>query len=129
MTLQVLRHRTALGRRTLSRPIQLAIEDGVLDKSQSLFDYGCGRGNDLRHLTAEGFTCGGWDPAYCPSGERTPADVVNLGYVVNIIEDADKRDYTLRSAWGLTKKILIVSARLTIEAKKDLSLSPYQDGC
>lgn len=129
MTFQVLRHRTALERRALSRPIQLAIEDGVLDKTHSVFDYGCGRGSDLRHLKAEGFTCGGWDPNYYPSGERAPADVVNLGYVVNVIEDADERAHTLRSAWGLTKKILIVSARLTIEAKRDLSLLPYHDGC
>jgi hypothetical protein len=42
--------------------------------------------------------------------------VVNLGYVINVIEEAAERADVLREAWALTRKVLIVSARLTVDA-------------
>lgn len=56
------------------------------------------------------------------------SDVVNLGYVVNVIEDARERADTLRQAWALTNQLLIVSAQLTADAKPT-ELRPYRDGC
>ena len=53
--LEVARHKTAIGRSTLSRPIKLALADGVINENTRLFDYGCGRGDDLRILKAMGF--------------------------------------------------------------------------
>ena len=79
-------HKTAIRRGDFSRPIKCLIRDGLLDKAVTLFDYGCGRGEDLDLLSAEGFACSGWDPAYRPDAERQQADVVNLGYVLNVIE-------------------------------------------
>ena len=38
-----------------------------------------------------GITVSGWDPAFFPDEDRTPADIVNLGCVVNVIEDPDDR--------------------------------------
>ena len=64
-----------------------------------------------------GVPVSGWDPAYFPDEERTPADVVNLGYVVNVIEDPEDRAVALCAAWELAKKLLIVSARLEWEAQ------------
>jgi DNA phosphorothioation-associated putative methyltransferase len=43
--------------------------------------------------------------------------VVNLGYVVNVIEDAKERTETLREAFRLCRRLLIVSARLSFEAR------------
>ena len=37
---------------SLSRPVSLALEDGLLSKDRSFFDYGCGRGGDLKRLQA-----------------------------------------------------------------------------
>jgi hypothetical protein len=45
-----------------------------------------------------------------------PADVVNLGYVVNVIEDQKERVAVLRDAWRLARRVLIVAARLQWEA-------------
>lgn len=70
MTEQVARHRTAMTRAALSRPVALAISDGVLNSSLSVFDYGCGRGDDLRNLTALGFQTDGWDPSHRPARRR-----------------------------------------------------------
>jgi DNA phosphorothioation-associated putative methyltransferase len=123
----IARHRTALTRRTISRPIQLAINDGFINEHSLVFDYGCGRGDDVRNLKERGVPCSGWDPNYAPHGELSTADVVNLGYVVNVIEDARERAAVLQKAWALAEKVLIVSARLTVEAR-DAACSTYEDG-
>ena len=85
------RHKTAIRRGDFSRPVKCALRDGLIDQSVTFFDYGCGRGEDLELLSSEGFTCSGWDPVYRPDGEKTPADVVNLGYVINVVEDPEER--------------------------------------
>ena len=110
------RHRTALHRTELSRPVRLALDDGVLARGESFFDYGCGRGADIAHLKQRGFEADGWDPAHRP-GNRSPADVVNLGYVVNVIEDPDERLATLQDAWHLAQQVLVVSARLETDRR------------
>ena len=102
---------------SLSRPVSLALEDGLLSKKTTFFDYGCGRGGDLLRLHKMGVSVSGWDPAFFPDEERTPADVVNLGYVVNVIEDPEERAVALCAAWDLAQKLLIVSARLEWEAR------------
>ncbi|GAG23848.1 unnamed protein product, partial [marine sediment metagenome] len=112
------RHRTALTRHQLSRPVQLALSDGLLSPETSAFDYGCGRGGDLRILQRRGFDCDGWDPAHRANATKRIADVVNLGYVVNVIEDPRERIDTLKEAWRLTAKLLVVSAQRTADSKK-----------
>ena len=121
------RHKTALVRRQLSRPIRLALDQEIISASTTVFDYGCGRGSDLRHLTDQGITCNGWDPMHRPDGAREPADVVNLGYVINVIETADERAASLREAWKLTQGVLLVTARLRLE-ELGADLVRYQDG-
>lgn len=108
--------RTAMRRNALSRPVALALEDGVVRRGRTFFDYGCGRGDDLLRLRKLGVPVSGWDPAFFPDEERAPADVVNLGYVVNVVEDPDDRTVVLAAAWALARQVLVVSARLDWEA-------------
>ena len=49
-TKKIERHRTALTRTNFSAPIQALIRFGYLDGNFSVFDYGCGRGDDLHVL-------------------------------------------------------------------------------
>jgi DNA phosphorothioation-associated putative methyltransferase len=122
------RARTALKRITLSRPVRLAVDDGLIAAgSTSVLDYGCGRGGDIARLTRVGVRCAGWDPHHRPDGAIEPSDVVNLGYVVNVIEDPQERQDTLRRAWELTGQVLLVSARLNTESP-DLEGVPFGDG-
>jgi DNA phosphorothioation-associated putative methyltransferase len=121
------RHRTALVRGTLSRPLATAIADGLVTSDACVFDYGCGRGDDLEHLTELGIDNAGWDPAHRPLEPLRPADVVNLGYVLNVIEDVDERAAALRRAWELTQRVLVVSARMTWDAR-GLRGRPVGDG-
>lgn len=114
-------------RGALSRPLATAFADGLLAEHQSVFDYGCGRGDDLRHLHLLGIEADGWDPAYRAAVERQPADVVNLGYVVNVIENPSERAAALVSAWELARDLLVVSARMTWDAR-GLAGRPLGDG-
>jgi DNA phosphorothioation-associated putative methyltransferase len=123
----IARDRTAIRRNDLSRPIRTALRDGVLAANAEVLDYGCGHGDDIRHLEEAGFRAFGWDPAHRPDGLRRNADVVNLGYVVNVVEDPQERADALHSAWQFAGRILIVAARL----KSDLVLKDFellQDG-
>jgi len=104
-----------------------ALRDGVISPESSVFDYGCGRGQDVQLLNALGIRCQGWDPAYFPEATRERADIVNLGYVVNVIESPEERDSTLREAWDLCRKALIVSAQILI-AGRGLSHVEFGDG-
>lgn len=127
MTEQVARHKTAMSRVALSRPLATAIRDSIVTEETSVFDYGCGKGDDLRNLAALGYTVSGWDPTHRATAAREPADVVNLGYVINVIEDPQERADTLRRAWQLARRVLVVSSRLTWDAR-GLSGRPFGDG-
>lgn len=126
---EVARHKTAIGRSTLSRPIKLALADGLINEQTRVFDYGCGRGDDLRILKAMGLEGAGWDPIHRPHSPINSAPVVNLGYVVNVIEKPQERLETLKRAWSLAERILIVSARLAAEAQSLAAADGYADGC
>ena len=124
---QIARYRTAQCRTDLSSPIRHLMDLGFLDGSLSLFDYGCGRGDDVRLLNGMNIAASGWDPAFRPDGERRPADIVNLGFVLNVIEDTRERAETLRSAFGLARKVLIVSVMLGYAAQR-ARFTPHNDG-
>lgn len=120
------RHRTALSRSTLSAPMQTLVRHGLLLPERSYFDYGCGRGDDLRGLQESGYTASGWDPYYAPHQERSPADIVNLGFVINVIEDFDERVEALRGAFALATTLLVVSAM--IYGSTPPTGRPFRDG-
>lgn len=123
----VARHRTALRRIELSRPVRLALSDSLINSNRTVLDYGCGLGDDVRQLREQNVDCVGWDPFFSPSQTPRHSDVVNLGYVVNVIENTEERAKTLVDAWSLTQKVLIVSARLKADADWDDRLL-YEDG-
>ena len=106
------RARTALNRSSCSRPVALALVDGLISHETTVLDYGCGRGADVRYLRSRRFKAIGWDPYYRPDQKVTPADIVNLGYVLNVIENPMERNETLARALSLAKKVLIVAVRV-----------------
>jgi DNA phosphorothioation-associated putative methyltransferase len=106
---RVERHRTAIARGEISKPVKAILEAAQLNPSETFFDYGCGLGADVRALVALGYSASGWDPAHASTGERQPSDVVNLGFVLNVIEDPAERVEVLVAAWGLTRRLLVVS--------------------
>lgn len=123
----IARHRTALRRPELSRPIRIALQEQLVTNATSVFDYGCGHGDDIKRLRERGFQCEGWDPIHRTEGPRVPADVVNLGYVINVIENPEERAAVLKDAWALSQKLLIVSARTKVETE-EVKQIPFRDG-
>lgn len=113
----ILRHRTAIRRGDYSRPVKCLLRDSLLSPAVSLFDYGCGRGEDVELLAAAGIPSAGWDPAYRPEAEVQTADVVNLGYVVNVIENPAERAATVERAWSLCRKLLVVAAQVSLAGR------------
>ncbi|MCB4825391.1 DNA phosphorothioation-associated putative methyltransferase [Roseicella aerolata] len=111
--LSIARHRTALSRSRLSTPMRALAQWGYLDGSRTVLDYGCGRGDDVLALCAAGVRATGWDPHYAPGCPREPAEVVNLGFVLNVIEDPAERSEALRTAYGLAERVLSVAVMPT----------------
>lgn len=108
--LEIERHKTAIRRSALSKPVQLLLDSGLLKKESVFFDFGCGLGDDIRILSDNGFDATGWDPVYFPKNEKRTAEVVNLGYVVNVIDDPAEREAVVREAFGLAERVLCVAA-------------------
>lgn len=121
------RHRTALVRHELSAPMKTLAKHGFLQGDYSIFDYGCGRGDDLRELEAHGLDALGWDPNFRPDVDKVNSDIVNIGFVINVIEDKDERLDALLGSWELTQKLLVVSAMLANESYI-AQFQPYKDG-
>jgi hypothetical protein len=121
------RHKTAMTRYELSKPVKSLLEYGMLKPGASLFDYGCGQGSDVRGLRALGYEAEGWDPVFQPDVARKQADIINFGYVLNVIEDPAERLVTLVDAYRHTKRLLVVSALIseTVEVGRAARL---QDG-
>jgi hypothetical protein len=108
----IARHLTALTRSNLSAPMQCLARHGFLDGSLTVFDYGCGKGDDIRNLSENAIPVSGWDPHYAPEQPKQVADIVNLGFVINVIENYQERLDALIGAYNLTDQVLVVSAML-----------------
>jgi len=121
------RHKTALSRDKLSVPMFLIAQRGYLNGRYTVLDYGCGKGDDLRELEEHGVDCIGWDPAHRPEVDLEISDIVNLGFVINVIEDKEERSETLKNAYSYASKILIVSAMLGNKSVYE-RFRPYKDG-
>ena len=121
------RHRAALHRKELSRPLKLALEAEIFQPESSFFDYGCGHGRDIIEIGDRGYASKGWDPHYASDTPLEQADVVNIGYVVNVIENLQERREALIKAWELTNRVLIVSAQVLIDDRQR-GLVAYADG-
>jgi hypothetical protein len=121
------RHKTAMTRYDLSKPVKTLLEYGMLKTGTTFFDYGCGQGSDVRGLQALGHEAEGWDPVHRPDVAKREADVVNLGYVLNVIEDPAERVEVLVDAHRHARKVLVV-AGLINETVDTARARQFSDG-
>ena len=108
------RHKAAIRRGEPSLSLKCLLRDGLIARCDSLFDFGCGHGEDIRFAGDFGIEAAGWDPAFRPDAEKFAADIVSLSYVLNVIEDVQERAETLQEAWLLANRVLVVSARIMV---------------
>ena len=126
-TINIERHRTAIDRQKLSQPMQILARHNYFDGERSVLDYGCGKGDDLRELESHGIDIQGWDPKFLPDNDLSPAQIVNLGFVLNVIEDRQERSKTLVRAWEYATELLVIS--VMIGGERIISrFRPYKDG-
>ena len=121
------RHKLASDRKGLSHPLQVALELGIFKPGSSFFDYGCGYGRDVQEISDRGHPSQGWDPHHAAENPLVAADIVNLGYVIEAIEDVSERRQVLAKAWELTQQVLIVATQVIVEDRKK-GLVAYADG-
>ena len=124
---QVDRHLTAIVRHDFSTPFKILLKHDLLQPTLTVFDYGCGRGDDLRELEAHGMQAAGWDPNFLPDADLIESDIVNLGFVINVIEDRDERIEALSKAHQLSRRLTIISAMIAGESVTG-RFEPYKDG-
>jgi len=120
----VRRELTAIRRKSLSLPLQLALQYQWLKPEHAVLDYGCGRGSDVRLLQDLGYYAVGYDSYYAPEHPQGQFDFVNLGYVLNVIPDLDEREATLLDAYEKTTHGLLVTVRTGAPIKG----TPFADG-
>lgn len=124
---KIKRHKAAIKRSDYSRPVKCLMRDRLIAQGRSFFDYGCGHGDDLSALRDDGIECEGFDPAFRPDSELRAADVVNIGYVINVIEDLEERRRSLQKAWAIAQRVLCVAARVVMGASSGREVE-YGDG-
>lgn len=112
MNKKIDRHRTAIDRYSLSAPMQSLYRHNYLSGNFSLLDYGCGKGDDVRILKQHNVEIAGWDPVFFPDETKDSCDIVNLGFVINVIEDQKERQKTLHNAFAIARKLLVVAVML-----------------
>jgi DNA phosphorothioation-associated putative methyltransferase len=105
----------------------MLIDKGLLSSDDIFFDYGCGHGQDLEILSKNGFlNCSGWDPYYRSNQALSNADIVNLGFVLNVVENPAERREALQKAFSLANKALCVS--VMTKAQRNYEGKEYLDG-
>jgi hypothetical protein len=105
------RHKAAIARNDLSKPVRLALEANLFNPSTTFFDYGCGLGGDVKRVASRGYISNGWDPYYRLNTIPATADI---GYIINVIESQAERREALIKAWAITRQVLIVAAQVLV---------------
>lgn len=122
---EIYRYKAAKTRTKLSPTIRAALASDIIKPGDTHLDYGCGKGNDVKLLSEVGIRSSGYDPYYFPSLHLlSPANVVTLGFVLNVIECPVERDRTIAHAYSLAIKTLVVSAIVGTEK----GATKYGDG-
>jgi len=98
-----------------------------LKAGDAFFDYGCGQGSDVRGLQGLGHMAEGWDPVHQPEVVKREADVVNMGYVLNVIENPAERLSALVDAYRYARRLLVV-AGLIQETVDSARAAQFSDG-
>jgi len=136
--------KTAIKRGKPSRPLKdwLAVHD--IKPNHSFYDYGCGRGDDFKHLQNLDYTVKAWDK-YFPiekslvSAYQSPKvcrhtfqkfNTVLLTYVICTIEDWKELEFTVKEAWSLVKPKgqLVISTRKEEEVYKEAKKNKWISG-
>jgi len=119
---------TAISRTTLSKPYKLFLSQNIINKNQSILDFGCGKGFDVKTLQNKGFDIKGYDKYQndFKNSYDVNYDIVTCNYVFNVISEVNERIELLNELKKIGKKI-IISVRSDKKAIKENWIE-YNDG-
>ena len=102
---------TALNRKNLSVPVRTLINKGYIHKGQTILDFGCGNGFDVKELQKQGFNISGYDKFnpkyYIPQLLNNRYDCVICNYVLNVIYDLEEHKQVLEQLYSLSENVYI----------------------
>lgn len=110
-------HRTAMKRRTLSRPASFLLPQ----LTGRVLDYGCGKGDDAQSVGCERF-----DPYYHAVWPQGRFDTIMCNYVLNVIEDDQERRDVLANIDSLLETDGV--AFITVRTDKKALTGPTGNG-
>jgi len=120
-------HNTAMARKGASAPARELVKRGIILPGQSVLDYGCGHGADVRYYSSLQAHVYGYDLYWQPELPHGKSfDRVTMMYVVNVIDDHASRVQALRTAAShlVPGGVMVVVAR----AQKDIDASRKRKG-
>ena len=130
------RHNTAIKRSKLSAPTRWAMENGHI--KGKVYDWGCGRGDDVNFLREQKFNVIGYDPYYFPLNapkymKFDRIKTVLNNYVLNVIESKRERTMLLKKIEDLItdKTTVVLSVRRPVVIEKSAKAKGwkvYKDG-
>ena len=112
---------TALNRKNLSVPVRTLINKRYIHKGQTILDFGCGNGFDVKELQNKGFNIFGYDKFNTkyniPQLLNNRYDCVVCSYVLNVIPNLKEHQEVLEQLCSLSENVYI-AVRSDIKAIK-----------
>ena len=94
-------HKTAISRKTGSRPLRDMIKRGHI--KGRVIDYGCGKGADIEYMKNHGINVCGYDPWFFKDECKGLFDVVFCNYVINVVNNEENRKQLIHSLFSKCK--------------------------
>lgn len=124
-------HRTAIARKTPSKPLRILLDKGYISKKDRILDFGCGKGRDVEYLREQGYDAYGYDP-YNPEYSDMKVliphhySVVLNFYVLNVLPPSERYD-VLDDLLYYSQPVgdIFIAVRDTSEI---IHGEPYEDG-
>ena len=114
-------HKTAIKRIKPSLPAR-NIVSFLINKVESIFDYGCGNGNDISFYKKYFKTVKGFDPYYrnidITEIKDNSFEAVTCIYVLNVIDNVKERLKVIENIIRISKKYIIIYTRSDKEINK-----------
>ena len=126
-TPEVARHRTAIKRYDLSKPVKTLLERGLLRKQETFFDFGCGHGMDVEALQNLGYQASAGTQHFVRTLKSGRRQWSISDMCLNVIEDPKERLATLKEAFSLAERLLVVSTMIAGQ-ETDSHSRPFGDG-
>jgi len=100
--------RTAISRTMPSKPLRILLSKDLLNKDDTILDYGCGKGKDIEHLKSLGFRhvigFDPYNPKYAHPENLIPDyDTILNFYVLNVLLP-EERDLVVENLMNLIKE-------------------------